>query len=354
VEGGFVGERLTSVALQNGNEQVIYTLLRDGQGFSCERNNTLPDRSQVRMSLPFLNVATLRDFLDADADISPFRARLRPLIERAVESGALVGDGPGEQRGLLRSVADTLALEHAAELLSDCDSLTAAHSLLLGVARFVGMDGYAAVCGELAPDRRIDLHWLIGARPALWQLHMRRHWYLNSALLHEARTRGEPVFGIDVPPVTEGQRAMQRAANAYGVHSIAVFPHLPAHRTSESTFGALLLFGATEPTLGEATARRYAATLHTLAAAFFDGWAARARRERARNAALSQTEVQLLQCLQEKLSAAEAAARLHLSESTIHHHYRRINAKFAVSSKHDALSIALEFGLLGPSPLADS
>jgi LuxR family maltose regulon positive regulatory protein len=65
---------------------------------------------------------------------------------------------------------------------------------------------------------------------------------------------------------------------------------------------------------------------------------------------LSEGEIRVLRYLPSNLSAPEIAAELYLSTSTVKTHMRHIYAKLGAHRRTEAVELAREFGLLGPSP----
>lgn len=328
--------------------KIGYELCAQGHGQFCRRVATFDDGSRNQVLFPFTVRRSLREFLAADRALAVFAVESRQLFAAAQPLGA-ADDAASAVRPTL---AGEVNLYAAAERLERTEDLFEIDETLSAVARFLGLDGYAAVLGRWIEPDRTDLHLLAGVSPAWCMTFIDRHWYLNSALLNYVLEHDRPGFDSEIAAATAGQRAMRAMTHAFGLRTVVAFPSRLAVDTPAGPYGALLFLGSAEPVIGESRARKHATLLRAIAATFMERWAPMIAVERALAARLQRIEQTLIACVAAGQSAAQAAAVLRLSTTAVNNFYRRINVKLGVRSKRAALSRARALGLLSGESLS--
>jgi len=334
---------LHAFRVQTRDYNIKYQLVRDGASFLCRRERRRGSTFGETVELPLFDLTALTIFLDADHDLHFARNQRQQLVESA---RTVVNERPPSVKPSL----DPSDLVRCAASVGAARDLADAHRLLRDAAWSVGLDGYTALLGDWGANHRIEVCWLAGTYPAWSQYVLRRDWYLNSGLLQHARESDQVTYGAEVFPRTDGQREILRTARTFGIRSRVVIPRIFVASGARWDFGALILYGQAEPAIGEAASRLHSTLLRGIATTFIDRWAALIERRRASEVALTDIECRLLEFVREGIEATEAAMQLNLSTACVNNHYRRINEKFGVHDKLDALAMAAAHGLLSASP----
>jgi DNA-binding CsgD family transcriptional regulator len=328
--------------------KVRYELRAQGHGQCCRRIATFDDGSRNQVLLPFTSPRSLSEFLAADRTLAAYGGQCRQML--AAAQARAVADNPATS--IRPSVPERFDLYAEVERLDGNANLFEIQETLGAVARYLGLDGYAAVLGRWLEPDRTDLHLLAGVNPVWCMTFIERHWYLNSALLNYVLAHDRPGFDSEIAAATAGQQAMREMTHAFGLRTVVAFPSRLAMDTAVGPYGALLFLGSAEPATGESRARKHATLLRAMAATFIERWAQLIAAERALAARLQRIEQTLIACVAAGKSAAQAAAVLRMSTTAVNNFYRRINVKLGVRSKRAALARAQALGLLSGESLS--
>ena len=166
--------------------------------------------------------------------------------------------------------------------------------------------------------------------------------WLGYALSHPA-----PVRGSELRIANAEQQALVQLADRFGFSSSVIVP-APAAAGLRRT--GVLCFGSSAPGYFETDGYlAFRLLAQGVAMEFHEWWVARLRDSLSSNAALDDQDREILALEAEGMTSKQIARRLSVSIACADSRVRRVREKLHVRSRHAALRIALEYGLIPPA-----
>ncbi|QMI49737.1 helix-turn-helix transcriptional regulator [Burkholderia sp. MBR-1] len=230
--------------------------------------------------------------------------------------------------------------------LRDSDSEIDLHCRVHPIIRALGGQSYVFTMVQYGLDANAPPHYRYFAdcAPEWIQIYTYRCWYAIDPFLEYARTNLTPSVGSRIELASNGQREMIATAARYGFKSSLV---VPLHGTTQETLGLLHVGTDTEPERGgEELLEASALIYRLLATEMLDIRLRQLRQHAIEEFGLQPKDLTVLQMAYWNRTAAEIAATMDLSISTIHALNREISGKFSTKTLRQAVQIAFTRGLL--------
>lgn len=192
---------------------------------------------------------------------------------------------------------------------------------------------------------REQYRYLVGCAPQWCYLYDQNKWYAIDPFIDYALHNTSPILASHVPLKTAGQSRMMAAAADYGFRSGIV---VPAHSASAIWVGVLYLGTSGAAEQAERSLAQHRGLMRAFALELLEWWDSKLHGDSVERLDLDELDIDLLRKAEERATAEEAARELGITVSRVNSRYERLNRKLGVSTKREAVEIALALGLIKP------
>lgn len=244
-------------------------------------------------------------------------------------------------------IADIEEAHDAVLMVRDCEDETCLIQVVRAIVRFVRAEQFVFL--SCAKDERevASYRYLIGCNPKWCQMYNARKWREVDPFLVYARHHSRPILvsDIDQNALSAGQQALMHAATEYGFRSGIV---LPSSRPLSSRVGVLYIASSESKEVVNPLLYRYQGLLSQLSRELLDWVINRATIDELGEVQLDRLERIILRYCFQGFTAEQIARLCGLPVHRVKNVIRRLNSKFGVSDRRQAVQRAIELDLIRP------